>query len=141
MAIRVNCSLKLPITSSMPMIGGEQVDVSRGLRRFEQLTEDCAFSWAAITEYLHRLIGGLMYGQAGAAKVVIRAALLMGLLMASSLAVFAGGKNETIDATAWGRHPSRAEYRRDVEYLSVFDTSGPDRFWCRRTKRARIKPS
>ncbi len=43
-----------------------------------------------------------MYGQAGAAKVIIRAALLMGLLMASSLAVFAGGKNETIDATAWG---------------------------------------
>jgi hypothetical protein len=43
-----------------------------------------------------------MQGQIGIAKAVIGAALLLGLLMVSSLPGFARDKNETIEATAFG---------------------------------------
>jgi len=43
-----------------------------------------------------------MQGQTGIAKAVIGAALLLGLLMVSSLPGFARDKNETIEATAFG---------------------------------------
>ena len=43
-----------------------------------------------------------MHGQAKAARVVIGAALVFGLLMVGSLPGFARERNETIDATAFG---------------------------------------